>query len=74
MNGIDKLKSRTEWQAFLLTMLTLFLNHFLGWEMSSDTLLAMVGSSGAYGISRGMAKGSADPDASGQSDGGGDAA
>jgi len=27
--------------------------------------MAMVGSSGAYGISRGMAKGKSDPDASG---------
>jgi hypothetical protein len=66
MNGIDKLKSRTEWQAYLLTVVTLFLNHFLGWDMNADTLYAIVGSTSAYGISRGMAKGSADPDASAQ--------
>lgn len=65
MGNLDKLKSRSEWQAFLLTALTIFLNHFLGWEMSAESLMALVGSSSAYGISRGMAKGSSDPDASG---------
>lgn len=64
MNGIDKLKSRTEWQAYLLATLTLFLNHFLGWEMDANTILGIVGGATGYGISRGMAKGSADPDAS----------
>jgi len=63
MNGIEKLKSRTEWQAYLLATITLFLNHFLGWEMDANTLLGIVGGTAGYGISRGMAKGSADPDA-----------
>lgn len=65
MNGIDKLKSRTEWQAYLLATVTLFLNHFLGWDMDANTILGIVGGTTGYGISRGMAKGSADPDASG---------
>lgn len=65
MNGIEKLKSRTEWQAYLLATITLFLNHFLGWEMDANTIMGIVGGSAGYGISRGMAKGSADPDASG---------
>lgn len=64
MDGISKLKSRTEWQAYLLATLTLFLNHFLGWEMDANTILGIVGGTTGYGISRGMAKGSADPDAS----------
>jgi len=61
VNGIDKLKSRTEWQAYLVATLTLFLNHFLGWEMDANTILGIVGGATGYGISRGMAKGSADP-------------
>jgi Na+/alanine symporter len=56
MGVLDKLKSRTEWQAYLVTLVTLFLDHFLGWEMTGETLTALVASSGAYGVSRGLAK------------------
>lgn len=53
---MDKLKSRTEWQAYLLTIMVLFLDHFLGLEFTPETLLALVGSTGMYGLSRGLAK------------------
>jgi hypothetical protein len=64
MDNLEKLKSRTEWQAYLIATITLFLNHFLGWEMDANTILGIVGGTTGYGISRGMAKGSSDPDAS----------
>jgi len=64
MNSLEKLKSRTEWQAYLLGLLTLFLNHFLGWDMSPETLFGIVGGSTGYGLSRGLAKRSSDPDSS----------
>ncbi len=52
----DKLKSRTEWQAYLLTVVSLFLNHFLDLKATPETLLGLVGSAVGYGISRGLAK------------------
>ena len=52
----DKLKSRTEWQAYLLTIISLFLNHFLGWDMSPTEIAALVLSATGYGLSRGIAK------------------
>ncbi len=56
MSGFQKLKSRTELQAFLLSFLVLFLDHFLGLDIDVHTLWQMVGLSGAYGASRGLAK------------------
>jgi hypothetical protein len=53
---MDKLKSRTEWQAYLLTILVLFLDHFLGLKIDSESLFALVGATGMYGMSRGLAK------------------
>lgn len=53
---IDKLKSRTEWQAYLVTIITLFCNHFLGLDMDEATIQGLVGATGLYGVSRGMAK------------------
>jgi len=53
---MDKLKSRTEWQAYLLTITILFLDHFLGLKVETNTLFALVGSTAAYGVSRGLAK------------------
>lgn len=64
MDAFGKLKSRTEWQAYLLATITLFLNHFLGWEMDANTIFGIVGGSAGYGVSRGLAKRAADPDAS----------
>lgn len=53
---LEKLKSRTEWQAYLLTVAALFLAHFLDIEVTAAELLALVGSTAGYGISRGLAK------------------
>ena len=51
-----KLKSRTEWQAYLITVACLFLNHFLDLKATPETLLGLVGAASGYGISRGLAK------------------
>ncbi len=53
--AVGKLKSRTEWQAFLVLVGTLlanaFANHFLGVEvLDQDTLLKLLGAYGTYGV------------------------
>ena len=58
---LDKLKSRTEWQAYLVTIITLFCNHFLGLDMDAATVTGLVGATGLYGVSRGLAKNEPSP-------------
>lgn len=60
---MDKLKSRTEWQAFLATAIVeiavLFAHMFLEIELdetSINMLWMLMGSTGLYGVSRGTAK------------------
>lgn len=52
----QKVKNRTEWQAYLVSLIVLFVNQFLGLDIDPETLWQMVGLSGAYGASRGLAK------------------
>ena len=56
MKGLDKLKSRTEWQAYLMTIVIIFLDQFLDIGMDPEHLIALVGSTFGYGVSRGLAK------------------
>ena len=56
MNNLDKLKSRSEWQAYLLMMAVTFFNHFLGLDIDADTMMQLWGGTIGYGLSRGMAK------------------
>lgn len=53
---LDKLKSRTEWQAYLTTIITLFCNDFLNLGLSELTVGGMVTATVGYGVSRGLAK------------------
>jgi hypothetical protein len=53
---LNKLKSRTEWQAFLITVVVLAADHFLGLEVDPEKLWMLVVGSGSYGVSRGVAK------------------
>lgn len=53
--AIGKLKSRTEWQGFLLLFATLlgnaFAKHFLGVEVVDEsTALGLIGTYGTYGV------------------------
>lgn len=52
----DKVKSRTEWQAYLVTILVLAADHFLGLEVDPEKLWMLVGMGASYGVSRGLAK------------------
>ena len=52
----DKLKNRTEWQAFLVTVIALFADHFFGLEIDEDKLWMLVGAFASYATSRGIAK------------------
>lgn len=63
MTAIEKLKSRTEWQSYLITVIVLAADHFLGLEIDPEKLWMLVGATGSYGVSRGLAKGAKDPDA-----------
>lgn len=54
--ALAKLRSRTEWQAFLIAMVTLFCDHFLGWEMDEKTVGGIVALVFSYAVSRGVAK------------------
>lgn len=56
MGPLDKLKNRTEWQAYLITAIAIFADHFLGLKIDPDKLWMLVGLSGSYGASRGLAK------------------
>jgi hypothetical protein len=51
-----KLKSRTEWQAYLLAVAVLFANHFFDMGLTTEELLMYVGLTTGYGVSRGLAK------------------
>lgn len=51
-----KLKERTEWQAYLGTVACLFLDYFLELKVPAESLLALVGATTGYGVSRGLAK------------------
>ena len=54
--ALAKLKSRTEWQSFLVMVAVTFANHFLGWDISAETLTQLWAGQVGYGISRGLAK------------------
>jgi hypothetical protein len=54
---IRKLVSRTEWQAFLVSVAVMFANRFLELGLSEGDVYAMFGGSGTYAIGRGLAKG-----------------
>lgn len=56
MSGLDKLKSRTEWQAYLVTIIIVFLDQFMDIGIDAEHLTALVSSTGLYGLSRGLAK------------------
>jgi hypothetical protein len=56
MTGLDKLKTRTEWQAYLVTIIIVFLDQFLDIGIDAEHLMAIVSSTGFYGVSRGLAK------------------
>jgi hypothetical protein len=56
MEYFDKLKNRTEWQAYLVTVLTIFLNRFLDFGLTEQDLWALVGAATGYGGSRGLSK------------------
>ncbi len=60
MKYLDKLKSRTEWQAFLLAVGVLFLNRFLNIGLTEADIYAMFGGAGAYAMGRGLAKSEGD--------------
>ncbi len=54
--ALQKLSSRTEWQAFLGAVVALFCDHFLGWELSAETIGGIVALVFSYALSRGVAK------------------
>lgn len=63
MSSIEKLKSRTEWQAFLVMMVTTFAAFFFGLELDPeqfeklfDMLGLAWGGTASYGVSRGLGK------------------
>jgi hypothetical protein len=63
MSGFDKLKSRTEWQAFLVMILTTFAAFFFGIDMEPekferlfDMLGLAWGGTASYAVSRGIGK------------------
>lgn len=68
---IDKLKSRTEWQAFLVLVVVLFVDHFAGLDISEDTLWMLVAGFTGYAGSRGIAKVGRKKDAPSSDDDGG---
>lgn len=53
---MNKLKSRTEWQAFLVSIAVLFANRFLDLGLTDDDLWKMVTATTGYAVSRGLAK------------------
>jgi hypothetical protein len=57
MEYLDKLKSRTEWQAFLMAALVMTLNRFFDLGLTEADIYAMFGGAGSYAVSRGLAKG-----------------
>ena len=56
MKYLDKLKSRTEWQAFLMAALVMFLNRMFDLGLTSADVYALFGGAGSYAIGRGVAK------------------
>ena len=56
MSTLNKLKSRTEWQAFLLSVVVLLVNRFFDLGLSESDLYTLFGGSIGYGVSRGLAK------------------
>ncbi len=39
-----------------LVVALVLMNHFLGWGMTLETILGLIGASGAFAVSRGIAK------------------
>ena len=56
MKYFDKLKSRTEWQAFLVAALAMLLNRFFDLGLTEADIYAMFGGAGSYAVGRGLAK------------------
>jgi len=63
MSAFEKLKSRTEWQAFLVMIVTTFAAFFFGidlepeqFERMFDTLSLAWGGTASYAVSRGIGK------------------
>ena len=63
MSAFEKLKSRTEWQAFLVMIATTFAAFFFGLELEPeqferlfDTLSLAWGGTASYAVSRGIGK------------------
>lgn len=56
MKYFDKLKSRTEWQAFLMAALVMLLNRMFDLGLTEADVYAMFGGAGSYAIGRGVAK------------------
>lgn len=56
MTTITKLRTRTEWQAFLVGVVVMFLNRFLELGLTEGDIWAMFTGSGAYAVGRGLAK------------------
>ncbi len=53
---LEKLMSRTEWQAFLVAVATLFLNRFFELGLTEHDITALFGGATGYAVSRGLAK------------------
>lgn len=51
-----KLLGRSEWQAFLIAVVVAFLNHRYAFGLSEAEVVGMFLGSGAYAVSRGVAK------------------
>lgn len=53
---LQKWLQRTELQVVALVIVLIVANHFLGWGLGVEEVLALAGVSGAYAIARGQAK------------------
>jgi len=56
MNINPGVKTSEFWVAIILPFVVAVLNSVFGWQIDTQTLLAMFGSGGAYALSRGIAK------------------
>ena len=56
MGPIEKLRTRTEWQAYLFTVAIILADVIFDLGIDKDHLIALVTSTGGYGLSRGLGK------------------
>lgn len=56
MNYLEKLKSRTEWQAFLISVAVLLANRFFDLGLTEADIYTLFGGAGVYAVGRGLAK------------------